>query len=289
MEIFNSNFSWYKGNLHTHTTRSDGLKGYEEAIEIYSNAGYDFIAVTDHAIWNGKDRKNNMLVLSGIEYDYDDWIPNRTFHVVAVNVDNSIERTLETTPQQLIDSIKKQNGIAFIAHPAWSLMLHEDILNLNGYDGIEIWNSDCEDLTGRGYAGDFVDVIASNDKRFYVFAVDDTHNYYTDLFDGYIMVNSKSLDNDSIADAIRNGRFYASQGPEIRNIEIVENSVVVTTSPLKKLAFMSNTLFCEDRIIKSKNNEITSASYIIKPTDKYIRVEGTDKAGKRCWSQPIWL
>lgn len=289
MEIFNSNFNWYKGNLHVHTTRSDGLKDYEEAIEIYSNAGYDFIAVTDHAIWNGRDKKNNMLVLSGIEYDYDDRIPNRTFHVVAVDVDNNIERTLETTPQQLIESIKKQNGIAFIAHPAWSLMLHEDILNLNGYDGIEIWNSDCEDLTGRGYAGNYVDILASNDKRFCVFAVDDTHNYCTDLFGGYIMVNSKSLDNDSIADAIRNGRFYASQGPEIKNIEIIENRVLVKTSSLYKLAFMSNTLFCKDRIIKSNNNDITSASYLIKPTDKYIRVEGTDRAGKRCWSQPIWL
>lgn len=37
-----------KGALHVHTTCSDGNLIIEEAIEVYKNLGFDFIALTDH-------------------------------------------------------------------------------------------------------------------------------------------------------------------------------------------------------------------------------------------------
>jgi len=39
---------FYKGNLHTHTTESDGALPPAEVARIYREAGYDFLAVTDH-------------------------------------------------------------------------------------------------------------------------------------------------------------------------------------------------------------------------------------------------
>ena len=39
---------WYKGNLHTHTTNSDGAYTPEETIALYKSKGYDFLALTDH-------------------------------------------------------------------------------------------------------------------------------------------------------------------------------------------------------------------------------------------------
>ena len=39
---------WYKGNLHTHTTSSDGAVSPGEAIKLYNGLGYDFVALTDH-------------------------------------------------------------------------------------------------------------------------------------------------------------------------------------------------------------------------------------------------
>ena len=41
---------WLRGNLHMHTSRSDGRLSYEAALALYERAGYDFIAVTDHWI-----------------------------------------------------------------------------------------------------------------------------------------------------------------------------------------------------------------------------------------------
>jgi hypothetical protein len=43
--------NWYKSNLHTHTTDSDGLLSRQAVIDAYREAGYSFLAITDHAEW----------------------------------------------------------------------------------------------------------------------------------------------------------------------------------------------------------------------------------------------
>ena len=45
---------WYKGNLHTHTTESDGRLSPLETIRIYAEHGYDFLALTDHEVVTGR-------------------------------------------------------------------------------------------------------------------------------------------------------------------------------------------------------------------------------------------
>ena len=66
-----------KGNLHAHTTFSDGRRPVREVIARYRELGYDFLAITDHDdrihddywfdIPAGDER---MLVLPGIEINY---------------------------------------------------------------------------------------------------------------------------------------------------------------------------------------------------------------------------
>ncbi|MDO4582756.1 MAG: hypothetical protein Q4D62_01515 [Planctomycetia bacterium] len=41
---------WYRGNLHMHTLRSDGMAFAEEAAALYRRLGYDFIAFSDHNV-----------------------------------------------------------------------------------------------------------------------------------------------------------------------------------------------------------------------------------------------
>ena len=47
-ELLQNQHNWYKGNLHMHTTCSDGRVSPEQAEDMYEQAGYDFIALTDH-------------------------------------------------------------------------------------------------------------------------------------------------------------------------------------------------------------------------------------------------
>jgi hypothetical protein len=66
-----------KGNLHAHTTFSDGHRPVAEVIARYREMGYDFLAITDHEDRVGDDYwfnipsgTDDLLVLAGIELDY---------------------------------------------------------------------------------------------------------------------------------------------------------------------------------------------------------------------------
>ena len=39
---------FWRGNLHTHTTASDGTLTASQVSAVYREAGYDFLALTDH-------------------------------------------------------------------------------------------------------------------------------------------------------------------------------------------------------------------------------------------------
>ena len=59
---------WYKGNLHTHSTNSDGRLSPEEVIRLYREEDYDFLALTDHWFMGEERQEENFLLLSGAEY-----------------------------------------------------------------------------------------------------------------------------------------------------------------------------------------------------------------------------
>jgi hypothetical protein len=66
-----------KGNLHAHTTFSDGRRPIGEVIGRYRELGYDFLAITDHDdrvlddYWfNIPAGDDQMLILPGIELNY---------------------------------------------------------------------------------------------------------------------------------------------------------------------------------------------------------------------------
>ncbi|MDP1620329.1 MAG: PHP domain-containing protein, partial [bacterium] len=47
---FTAHGRFWRGNLHTHSTRSDGVLAPEEVCRRYKAEGYDFIALTDHFV-----------------------------------------------------------------------------------------------------------------------------------------------------------------------------------------------------------------------------------------------
>jgi len=287
MKSFQTQYNWYKGNLHTHTSLSDGRMSPEECLETYRKAGYDFIAITDHRKFYRGFANPDMLVLSGAEFHLNDFETKRAYHITGIGIENEIVTDDSFQPQELIDRIRQQGGLAIIAHPAWSLLTHDDLMALKGYHGIEIWNTVSETHSGRGDSTIYGDVLASKGYPTLLLAVDDTHFYERDLFGGYIMVNSPGLDQESILEAIRAGRFYCSQGPEIKQIELDAGRVRVWTSPVREIRIMSDSFYCPDRIHRTEKGFIDQAEYKLKRTDRFVRVECLDDMGRKAWSQFI--
>lgn len=286
-ELFHTSDNWYRGNLHMHTTLSDGKLAPEDAAELYRKAGYDFIALTDHWV-QGKTRMDNgFLILNGCEWDTGGLLPP-LYHIVGVGMDSmvTLKRTDHSGPQQIINAIKNAGGIAILAHPAWSVTNPQDCLALTGLAGVEIYNS----MSGvpwngrRADSSEFIDICATLGKPFRCMAADDSHCYNGEQTRSFIMVKAADLSPDSIKKALADGFFYASQGPLFESICIEENCINVRCSQVETMVFYSNTAWCKDRVA---TGGITSASYQIKPTDTYVRVELIDKNNNMAWSSPI--
>jgi hypothetical protein len=71
---------WLRGNLHAHTTFSDGIRSPAALVAEYETRGYDFLAITDHedwiddGYWRALGRLSpRLLLFRGVELNHPDF------------------------------------------------------------------------------------------------------------------------------------------------------------------------------------------------------------------------
>lgn len=283
---FKKKGNWYKGNLHLHTTNSDGTYTPEQICTVYKKKGYDFISITDHGKTTIiKNPVSSFLLIEGAELNIGD------FHVVALGLKK--EFNVENfSYQKIINEINKRGGYPVIAHPYWSSLSSYDLLKLKDYIGIEIYNNTCEKAKGKGYSTVHWDEILQKGRKILGFASDDAHHKpseYTedDVAGSFIMVKTSGLSKRNILNSIKNGLFYSSTGPLIENIELSRNKIYVKVPPSKYIDFIASGW--KGSRFSGKGKLLKEVEYKIKGNEKYIRIEITDKYGKKAWSNPIYL
>ena len=286
--ILKTSGKWFKGNLHMHTLRSDGRIEPEEAIRLYREAGYDFIALTDHWVQSETEQREDFLLLGGCEWDTGDMVNTPVFHIIGAGMERpvSLEVCHSHPVQKIIDAIRDANGIAILAHPAWSVTNPDDVLGLRGLSGVEIYNT-VSGLPWNGQRADsslYFDLWATKGKLFRSMAADDSHFYDGEHTRSYILVNAEELTAASIKKAIADGNFYASQGPRFESLETDGKVIQVRSSKVESIVFYSNSVWCRDRVF---TGGVDRATYHIEPTDRYVRVELIDFEGNRAWSSPF--
>lgn len=281
---------WYKVGLHLHTTISDGVVEPAEMARIYKNAGYDAVAMTDHWRFHDFDNIEGLTIISGCEYNLGSSDTNHdVMHIVGVGMKNEPEICRdETTAQKTIDSINEAGGLAILAHPHWSLNDKSDILPLKGFWAVEIYNAVSEaGMSNRAYSGYIIDSLANDGYYLPIIATDDAHYYNGhDHIRGFVMVGAKSGSAEDILAALRAGDFYASQGPYL-NVRREGEKIVAECSPCTTIAFMSNSAWCPDRMVRGVSE--TYAEYTPKNFEKWVRVEVCDRGGNFAWSNIIEL
>ena len=137
---------WLKAALHTHSTRSDGLLDPGAMVDHYEWLGFDVIAITDHWTLTKGSSTENILVITGAELAAD--APagmGNDVEILAIGIDDipedpggdrenwgHIENFFYKTFSNLsaaASAIDAQGGVGFIAHPYWSGMTLEPILD----------------------------------------------------------------------------------------------------------------------------------------------------------------
>ncbi len=291
-----------KINLHTHTTVSDGHKSPAEIAALYREAGYDALALTDHWIFTPAGEIDGLPIISGCEYNIAG--PDapggveEIYHIVAIGCETApvVPREWEKVKdpgvrdraRAIIAAIREAGGLAILAHPAWSLNTPAQMLGIGDYDGTEIYNSVSDwGMSDRPYSGLLIDEAATAGLRVPLLATDDTHYGDGDQCRGFIAVEAEASEEMGLLRAIREGRFYASEGPEIVFTRVSEHHVKVQCTPAVKIAFLSNGVWTAGRMIRG--TDLAEATYQIKPFETFIRAEVTDACGRRGYSNIIHI
>lgn len=286
MKLFDANKPFFKCNFHAHSTMSDGRRSPEDVMQIYAEHGYDVLALTDHWHVGAAQTCGDMLVIPGVEYDFG--FPNQVLHLVCLPPDQAccegIARGIEYS--EVIRRINKCGGVAIAAHPAWSLNTPDFLASLDGVTISEVYNTVSDEPFGvpRGCGAHALDLAAMQGKLFRFVASDDAHYYTGDQCIAYTMLQAEEHSVQGVLDALRAGKFFASQGPAFENIEIENGRVIVDCSPVSRCTFCSNEYWTPNRCISGEG--LTHFEYALRPNERFVRVELTDSEGRRAWCSP---
>lgn len=101
------------------------------------------------------------------------------------------------------------------------------------------------------------------------------------------MVKAAELTQSAIMEALSAGRFYASQGPEIHDLQGSSTEVHIRCSPVARINAVSLNGSGGRQVATSPDQLVTEASISLNSPSRYVRVEITDLQGRSAWAQPI--
>jgi len=143
------NYREYVGNLHTHTTYSDGTVTHEELAAAAAAAGLDFVIATDHNCWieGVEGYYGRVLLLVGEEVHNCRQLPQAN-HLLIYGAEQEMAPYSFGNPQTLIDKAKERGGVCVLAHPVEKSSPLSGTLKaipwtswpVQGMHGLEIWN-----------------------------------------------------------------------------------------------------------------------------------------------------
>jgi len=280
--------NWYRGNLHTHTTNSDGKNSTEEMAGWYRQNGYDFLSITDHhkitpCAHLSDDR---FLLLEGAEIGRHD--------VVAVGLQGPLPETRQMPLDQAARCAQELGGVAIVAHPYWAGLGAEEVSRANPCLGLEVYNNVCQYLNGKGNSAVIWDELLARGRRLWAIASDDAHALGTVRFDrphvgqAWIWLKAPRLSREAVLTALRAGAFYSTQGPEILEVFAKDDSLRVRCSPCLEVRFLASG-WRGSTVYAGEGKVIEAAEYRASGEEGYIRIECVDARGRIAWSNPLFV
>jgi predicted metal-dependent phosphoesterase TrpH len=299
--------SWWKGQLHTHTSRSfDGARRVSPArrTEIYTEHGYDFTVFTDHdrttaLLGQSGERPADhkpFLAIPGVESSH------RSAHLgvwlfrhpekAALPAPVVVERAKD--PVQRMEAWAAAGALVGCNHPshASAPLTAEQVESWAGagapFRFLEVFNTRANrrpgDLQHNLEVWRRAITAAGPRRAIWGVASDDSHGE-SDGGRAWITVAAPALHPSHLEQALLAGRFYASSGLTFSQIGVdLERAAVVATAPgATSVRFVG-----EDGTVR---REVAGSTAAYRPvsTDRWVRAEASDGSGRSAWSQPFWI
>lgn len=287
---------FWRGNLHTHSTRSDGRLSPEAVVEFYRGAGYDFLMLSDH-FWECYGypvtdtrglRSRGFTTLLGAELHAPITAKDQDWHIVAAGLPPDFGPwTSGETIQSMCRRAAAAGAFLGIAHPQWYGLTTQDALSIPEAHAVEIYNHSCAVECDRGDGLIVLEEALAAGRRLNAYAADDAHFASPDAAGGWVMVRAEKLEPELLLDALKRGDYYSSQGPEIHDIAVEGGEVRVACSPAAWVSIAGSG--SDSRCIHGRDLRRATLPLECFGADGWFRVTVTDHNGRRAWSNPIWL
>lgn len=290
---------FYRGNIHTHSDASDGHRAIDEVVTAYQMNDYDFLAITDHFLAEfdypltdtRAYRTSGFTTLIGAELHAPALENGEPWHILALGLPFDFpEPTDQDTGPSLAKKAYDSGAFVAIAHPAWYGLNMNDIESIEHAHAVEVFNQGCSADSDRGDSWYLTDLALARGRRLSTFGADDAHfrRSYPDAFGAWTMVKAEENDPDALLHALKHGHFYSSQGPLIHDIALNgdRSEIEIRCSPANSMKVIG----AESRYDACHGAAMTSQRFSLEQFQgSYCRVTVVDDAGRRAWSNPIWL
>jgi len=301
---FTTDGQWLRCALHAHTTNSDGDMPPDKLAAHYERAGYDVLAITDHWVRTEERSSERLLVMASAELNAQAGGPAEDSHVLALGIsaDPVLPDTEFASLEETVAWIRANDGIPYLAHSYWSGLRPEQFEAVEGLVGLEVWNAGCELELGRGDACLHWDELLERGTLLYGLATDDSHHPGFDSGRAWVWLKAPERSREAVLDALATGCFYGSTGPEIRTLSVEDERVALRCSPAASVTLYAGRRSGarvnagalgyphEGRVLERDDDGLITSVELRRPwRAPYGRVEVADAAGRRAWSNPLWI
>lgn len=293
--------SFLRGNLHTHSKRSDGDAPPADVYAHYRDRGYAFLVLTDHnsrtdPAEHASEQRPGFVMIPGEEVTTIGG--GKPVHVNALCSRASIGGgTFPTVREALVWAVarvKEQDAIALVNHPNFEWALDaDDLTRARGADLLEIWSGhphvrSAGDLAHPSHEALWTRMLDEG-QVFAGVAVDDMHNLADPSREpratpgkAWVEVFGALVTEAAICDGLRRGRLYSSTGPKIERLSVKGGSMGVKLAASGHVEFLGG----EGAVLAARDVAAgEEASYELRGGERYVRARITAADGKRAWTQ----
>jgi len=290
---------WYKGNLHTHTTNSDGDTIPEAVIWWYKEHGYNFLAFTDHNfLTETAPYKNlsdeNFILIPGMEVsDRHEKIP---LHLLALGLH---DQTLKPAGggdilgvlQNDVAAVRTAGAVPVLCHPNFHWAYGADEL-ARVQDAVlfEVLNAHPA-VNNAGKSGvpsteEMWDIVLTRGKRMFGLGTDDMHALATYPGKSWIMLRAPQLEEKAVLTALEKGDFYVSTGVLLDEVRAKRRSLRLKIKAEQGLGYTTFFIGSGGRVLKSDIS--LSPAFKFPTAEKYVRAKVMDSKGRVALTQPLF-
>jgi predicted metal-dependent phosphoesterase TrpH len=287
---------FWKGNIHTHSNASDGVRSPEAVCATYREAGYDFLALTDHfmakygfpIVDTRPFRTGQFTTILGAELHAPATQLGEIWHILAVGLPTEFAPLQEgETGAALAARAVAAGAFVAIPHPGWYALTVEDAATLPDAHAVEVYNHTSQLRTERGDGVYLADQLLSQGRRIGLIAVDDAHFACIDAFGGWVMVKAEKNEPEALQTALKAGHYYATQGPLIHHVAWGAEEVEVTCSAAASVMVLGRGSRAAQSVLHGQTR--VRLNYAKHRAGGFARIVIADAGGRRAWTNPVYF